>query len=268
MFRITTLSKPCHQTSAKELSKQMAPLLDEGIDLLCCQSVARQSTPQNSGINHQGDETNLLAKHLQLTCSCFAPHRQQQEAAVSGSHPLRGVAIFTGPGIWMLNSGSFVIGEKDCKEVVLFALVRKNGTSVLIFNFHLADSPADQRVQLADLFRQSLLKEIYGAVVLCTDGKILLSSKQWAGITADSSYTPFQFDANGDGQLSLLAARNGSVTTHPADSVQDAQYSTLPGVSLSVDIKQPSRSKRSSRPTFPLSFREQWLGYRDNRVFA
>ncbi|MGD9948826.1 MAG: hypothetical protein AB7U29_10130 [Desulfobulbus sp.] len=262
MFRITTLNEPCSQMSADKLSVRMSPLLSEGIDLLCCQSIAHASTPKNT---NQDNETDLLADQLRLTCSCFAADRQQKNESTTNNKPLRGQAIFTGPGVWMLNSGSFAIGEDDCEEVVLFALVRKNGSSVLVFNFHLADSPKQQALQLTDLFQHSLLQTVYGAVAICTDRESLLSPKKWHNLSATSCYTPFQFESTSNGLLTLLNAKNGSITNYSMQLEQEKK--TLPGLSLSVDIKRTQKNKRS-RPSFPLSFREQWLGYRDNRAFA
>jgi len=259
MFRITTLNKPCSQVSVKELCKQMSPLSSQGIDLLCCQSVAHASSTR---LNAPNDETDQLAKHLRLTCSCFAADRQQDNESTQDMIELRGQAIFTGPGIWMLNSGSFVIGEGDCEEVVLFALVRKNGTSVLVFNFHLADAPGKQEHQLNSLFQHNLLKELYGAVMLCSDRTPMISNKKWLNISAPSSYTPFQLESNDNGLLSVFHPKNSSLSNHPLDLDRPT-----PGLSLSVEIKRTVKSKRS-RPSFPLSFREQWLGYRDNRAFA
>lgn len=264
MFSIATLNKPCHHLRGEELSKQMSPRFPNGLDLLCCQSITHASTFRS---NDWGAESDRLARRLQLTCSCFAADRQQKCGSVQDGAPLRGQAIFTGPGVWMLNSGSFIIGQGDCEEVVLFALVRKNGSSVLVFNFHLADSSAAQEIQLADLFQHSLLKEPYGAVVLCTDQQSMLPSKKWLSVTAASSYTPFQLDSSGDALLSLLTVRNGAVSNRMLEVQQEKNHGKLPGLSLTVDIKRTVTSKRS-RPSFPLSFREQWLGYRDNRAFA
>ncbi len=260
MFRITTLNTSYPPISAEELPVRMSPLLRQGIDLLCCQSIAHPSVPRSTD---QCDETGLLARSLGLTCSCFAADRQKKSPKGTHSLFLRGQAIFTGPGVWMLNSGSFVIGEEPCEEVVLFALMRKNGSSVLVFNFHLADSAKEQERQLTDLFQHNLLKEVYGAVVLCTDRHSLLSPKKWLNITATSCYTPYQLESTDHGLLGLLAAKNGSIANLPMEPELDA----LPGLSLVVDIKRTVKSKRS-RPSFPLSFREQWLGYHDNRVFA
>jgi len=259
MFRITTLNKPCSQVSAEDLCKQMSPLSSQGIDLLCCQSIAHASSIRLQAHNH---ETEQLAKHLRLTCSCFAADRQQNNESNPGKIELRGQAIFTGPGIWMLNSGSFVIGEGACEEVVLFALVRKNGTSVLVFNFHLADSPEQQEQQLSSLFQHTLLKGAYGAVALCSDRSPLISIKKWLNISATSRYMPFQFESSNNGLLSLFHLKNSSISSHSMEL-----ECPTPGLSLSVEIKRTVKSKRS-RPSFPLSFREQWLGYRDNRAFA
>ncbi|MDD2464283.1 MAG: hypothetical protein PHI97_09815 [Desulfobulbus sp.] len=258
MFRITTLNKPCTHVSAEEYCGRMSPLLTEGIDLLCCQSIAHTSRLRN---NQQYEETERLAKQLHLTCSCFAADRQTKRK--SGSLPLHGQAIFTGPGVWVLNSGSFVIGEGNCEEVVLFALVRKNGSSVLVFNFHLADSSDQQERQLTELFQHNLLKGAHGAVAICTDRNSLLSPKKWLKISAISCYTPFQFESGENGLLSLFNAPNSSIVNLPLEPAQLRQ----PGLSLAIEIKRTIKS-RHSRHSFPLSFREQWLGYRDNRVFA
>ena len=260
MFRITTLNKPCSQVSAEELCKQMSPLSSQGIDLLCCQSIAH--APSTRRLNAPIDETEQLAKHLQLTCSCFAADRAHNNESTPGKIELRGQAIFTGPGIWMLNSGSFIIGEGACEEVVLFALVRKSGTSVLVFNFHLADSPEHQEQQLSDLFQHNLLKGSYGAVAICTDQGSMVSPKKWLSISAPSYYMPYQFESSNNGLLSLFHPKNGSIASHPMK-----QDSSIPGLSLFIEIKRTVKSRRS-RPSFPLSFREQWLGYRDNRAFA
>jgi len=259
MFRITTLNTPCSQVCAEELCKQMSPLSNQGIDMLCCQSIAHASS---SRLKAHNNETQQMAEHLHLTCSCFAADRQHNNESTPETLPLRGQAIFTGPEIWVLNSGSFVIGEGDSEETVLFALVRKNGASVLVFNFHLADSPGKQEEQLSCLFQHTLVKKAYGAVVLCSDRTSWLSPPKWQHITATSCYTPFQFESSDNGLLSLFHPKNSSITNHPLDLDR-----SVPGLTLSVEIKRTVKSRRS-RPSFPMSFREQWLGYRDNRVFA
>lgn len=259
MFRITTLNNPCSQVCAEEICKQMSPLSRQGIDMLCCQSIAHASS---SRLKAHKNETQQMAEHLHLTCSCFAADRQQNNKQNTEMLILRGQAIFTGPGIWMLNSGSFIIGEGDAEETVLFALVRKNGASVLVFNFHLADSAEKQEQQLCCLFQHTLVKRAYGAVAICSDRNSQLSSQKWLNITATSCYTPFQFESRDNGLLSLFHPKNGSITNHPLDMNR-----SIPGLSLSLEIKRTVKNKRS-RPSFPMSFREQWLGYRDNRVFA
>jgi hypothetical protein len=256
-----------------ELFKQSSSLPNIGIDLLCCQSITHVASYRHSD---QASETGLIARHLNMTCSCFAADRldrPQQGAPTQENRILRGQAIFTGTGIWTLNSGSFVIGEGDDEEVVLFALVRKNGISVLVFNLRLAADSEAQEFQLLELFQHSLLKEIYGAVVLCTDREAVLPMKKWHSITNGSPYSaPQHLASANDGLLGLLTARNQPDFTLIEKTVQNHRDQEqpprlLPGLSLTVDIKRIVNSKRS-RPSFPLSFREQWLGYRDNRVFA
>ncbi|MBM9613131.1 hypothetical protein JWJ90_02395 [Desulfobulbus rhabdoformis] len=258
MFRLATLSRPCDHMSAEELTLKMSPLLSQGLDLLCCQSVGQSASLQDK---KQENEATLLAQHMGLTYSCFASDRRRKDTEKNS--PLFGQVVFSGPGVWVLNSGSFLIGEGKNEEAVLFALVRKNGSSVLVFNFHLADTAKKQEQQLTQIFQQNILKEPYGAVAICTDQPSLLSQKKWFNITSHSTYQPYQCETCDQGMIGLFKSEQGSITQYP----QDMDPKNIPGLSLLVDVKRTVRSRRS-RPSFPLSFREQWLGYRDNRVFA
>jgi hypothetical protein len=130
-----------------------------------------------------------------------------------------------------------------------------------VFNFHLADTVKKQELQLTQLFQQNILKEPYGAVALCTDQPSLLSQKKWVSITSNSSYQPYECETSNKGMLGLFKAANGSITRYAQE------HDGLPGLNLLVDVHRTAKSRRS-RPSFPLSFREQWLGYRDNRAFA
>ena len=272
MIRIMTLDAASHaEHSLDRLRTRIEPLRAQAIDLLCCQSIGHvkdgRSTPRR-------EASHLLAETLGLTCSCFASRRSPGKGKKAG----KGLATFTGTGVWVLNSGSFTIGNagEDEEEIVQFALIRKNGASVLALNLHLAAAEQVQKRQLADLFSHALLKDPYGAVVLCADRAAPLSSKQWQVLAARSSYNLHHHlldPPNGGGLLCLLPARSGAdsaVTVRqpePQPSGAGKHSGALAGLTLSFDIQRLAADKRS-RLIFPLSFREQWLGYKEHRAFA
>mgnify|MGYP001496436158 CR=1 FL=1 len=254
MFRMMTLDA-AQAVSFLENSGDLTALHDQSaIDLVCCQSLA---------YNRDGrvPVTDLLAGRLGLTCSCFAAVRHHAEEGSAA----RGLALLTASGIWVLNSGSFTIGAHDHEATVQFALIRKRSASVLVLNLHLATVARIRKMQLASLFTHSLLREPYGAVALCADRAAALYAKEWQALSNPSCYSPchVQEDAGG-GLLCLLKARLAPMATV---SVTGICSSDLPGPTLEFVVERISPEK-INRPTFPLSFREQWLGYREHRAFA
>lgn len=245
-----------------------APFEPGGIDLLCCQSLTH--TPDG-----RLELSRKLSAALELTCSCFVAGRPFSSSAPDAGPAGKGLATFTGRGIWVLNSGSFLVGEDDEATLVQFTLIRKYGTSVLALNLHLGVSRETQIRQLRDLFDHPLLCDPYGAVMLCANRTAILTGKQWQGICARSNYTLHRMPLTtpGGGLLGLFTARYAAVSTitvrHPDPALHfDAGHSPFqPALALTVDI-QRIVSDKPNRPTFPLSFREQWLGYREHRAFA
>lgn len=273
MINVLSLNDPLQGCSSEQLCHNIAPLQRQGIDLLCCQSIAHNLTSCDSTA---ADDSRQLSKVLGLTCSCFAAGKHTDAAGtLEEQHTLNGLAILTGTGVWTLNSGSFVVGEGDCEEVVLFALVRKNGNSVLVLNLHLSPLAEQQEMQLAQLFQNSLLREAYGAVVLSANRAVSLGSKRWQSLSGPSLYGSqhlLSAPAGGDGLLCLLTPRFGAaseVAVHQSRIGLGAnpEGRPVPGLAFTLDIKRCTADRRS-RPSFPLSFREQWLGYRDSRAFA
>lgn len=273
MMRVLSLNDPLKSFSSEQLCDHIAPLQREGIDLLCCQSIAHNLTSRDGAAV---DDSRQLSRVLGLTCSCFAAGKHPASVAtLEEQRTLKGLAILTGNGVWTLNSGSFVVGEGESEEVVLFALVRKNGNSVLVLNLHLSALPEQQEVQLAQLFQNPLLREPYGAVVLSANRAINLSAKKWQSLSWPSLYGSqhlLSAPAGGDGLLCLLSTRYGAATE--VNVLQSRiglgagpQDNAIPGLAFALDIKR-CKADRRSRPSFPLSFREQWLGYRDSRAFA
>lgn len=269
MIHVMTLDAGMqHAASPDRLQAGLQPLRQAGIDLLCCQST-RHCTEGR-------DETSrLFTEMLGMTYSCFAAGRHHGAILPNGTTMVRGLAMLTGSGVWVLNSGSFTVGKADEEEVVQFALIRKNGASVLALNLHLAPLPEAQVRQLRELFAHPLLKERYGAVVLCADRPVALSPKEWRGIAMLSNYglhSQALPSASDSGLLCLLVARAealSEVIVRPADPAALPIAATAPpaGMTVAFDLQRVVADKRN-RPSFPLSFREQWLGYREHRAFA
>jgi len=258
MISLMTLDATQAGLSADSQRARIEPLRQDAIDLLCCQAM----THSRDGRVHLG---RLLSSTLGLTCSCFAAGRHQPGPWPDGSAAAKGLATFTASGVWVLNSGSFTVGEDDEEELVQFALIRKHGVSVLVLNLHLAASTQTQVRQLRDLLVHPLLREPYGAVALCADREARLSGKQWQGIGARSLYSPHRTPpaTNGGGLLCLLTTKNAPVSLVAVRQPDPA----FPGLAMTFEIHR-AVSDKPSRLAFPLSFREQWLGYKEHRAFA
>jgi len=176
----------------------------------------------------------------------------------------------------MLNSGSFPIpGDQEDEDwVAQFALIRKNGVSVLILNFQIAASAQTQQLQLLALLSHPLLKERYGAVVLSTDRPIALSTKKLRAVTTRSNYglqrgLSIAPPSPGQGTLCLLTAREATanVIVHDSGSLRtvgksDSHKIGAPGLALEFEVQRIA-SDQKTRIYLPLSFREQWLGGRE-----
>jgi len=250
------------------------PLPLAGLDVLCCQSITSSRTDN-------GDPTRVLAANLGMTSSCFAASRQQPPATGRQAAAIRGLALLTGAEVWMLNSGSFPLpGDQEAEDgVAQFGLIRKNNASVLILNCQLATSAASQHRQLCALFSHPLLKESYGAVVLAADQQIVLPAKKIRPLTLGSNYClrrSLTFVSPGpvQGMLCLLAAREAasmvSVRTAgaaPTLALPGGYRSGRTGQRLEFEVERIAPAPKH-RITMPLSFREQWLGGREQRAFA
>ena len=272
MIRVMTLDTgdlPDH--APNRLQQGIAPLGPGNIDILCCQAI-RRSLDGNESL------TDTLAQSFGLTCSCFAVHRPRpKKPDLQPKRSVSGLAIMVGGGVWMLNSGSFPVpGDHEGEEaVVQFALVRKNGVSVLVLNLQIATAKPAQRVQLQALFSHPLLKERYGAVVLCADRHTALSSKALQAITTRSDYILRSGlkpgpSGPGNGMMCLLTTREQAataVTIGSADALQAAgSYAwPQPGLTLEFNIHRIAKDK-NNRPYLPLSFNEQWLGGKEKFI--
>jgi len=262
MFKVMTLNTGDHLSpSTNRLQDCLAPLRHADLDILCCQSLRRS-------LDGSGDLAHPLSRSLGLTSSCFAVNRRSSKERGQGESG--GLAILTGAEVWMLNSGSLsILDEAEGEEWAgQFALVRKNSTSILVLNLQMAPSTQAQLLQLRSLFAHPLLKEHYGAVVLCGDRHPEVSAKELRTLTTRSNYaldpgtTPA---AQGKGMLCLLTARDQpelSVSIAKAGASLGRTGCLHPGPCIEFEVNRIPEAKKVRR-YMPLSFREQWLGYKE-----
>ena len=178
--------------------------------------------------------------------------------------------------MWMLNSGSFqVVGESEgAKGVVQYALVRKNDTTLLMLNLQLCGSGPSQLLQLQALFSHSILSERYGAVVLCGDRHTRLSAKKLQQtVTGKANASPHRHLASstvspGTGILCMLTAKEHPVASVTLCGTGQASALDQPNIpnrqaSLSLDFELDRIPQgRNSKPCLPMSFEENWSGYK------
>ncbi len=211
--------------------------------------------------------------------SCFAANPHQKKARGQKANDTSGLAILAGPGMWMLNSGSFpFLNESEGKkQSALFALVRKNGTSILILNLQLCGSKQSRLKRLEAIFSHPMLKERYGAVVLCGNRQTGLSANEMQTITDNTKYSHYRSQAYsvaspGEGILCMLVAKEhpvAAVTTSSTGSWEEEITPYNPTfcdrqTSLSLDFAMDRIPQKHTNSVYlPLSFEEQWIGFRD-----
>ncbi|NLZ17072.1 MAG: hypothetical protein GX087_04990 [Desulfobulbaceae bacterium] len=231
------------------------------LDILCCQIKAQDAQV----------ELRELAASLQMSCSStmLATGREidRTETALS---------IFTGSSVWVLNSGSISLSTASReKHRVQFALVRKASIAVLVINM-LCDGPQGERQALLHaFFAHQLLKEHhYGAVILCAEHGLRTPRRGAAQLTAG---TGFKLHSNlklagAGGALMLFMPQDqgaavvelGSQGAYCLDSWATPNQG-VPGEALMLEFQvQAVARKKSKKPRFPLSFAEQWAGYKEN----
>jgi hypothetical protein len=264
MIKVMTVNTGDHfSPSTNRLQDCLAPLRHADLDILCCQSLRRS-------MDGSKDLAHTLSRSLGLTSSCFAVNQQGSKKQEQGKGDSSGLAILTGAEVWMLNSGCLSIpGEEEGEEWVgQFALVRKNSTSILVLNLQMAPSKQTLLPQLRSLFAHPLLKEHYGAVLLCGDRHPEVSAKELRAITSRSNYaldpgtTPA---APGKGMLCLLTARDQPEVTVTIGKTAASPGRTgclHPGPWIEFEVNRIPEAKKARR-YMPLSFREQWLGYKE-----
>jgi hypothetical protein len=238
-------------------------------DILCCQSVLRT-------VDGNVDTNSLLPISANMTCGCFAVGRQHANRQTENEKGVSGLAMFIATGVWMLNSGSFVIsGNREEEDwTVQFALIRKGTVAVLVLNLQFPAVLRGLKTQMRTLFSHPLLKERYGAVVVCGDRQPPLSNKARLTIAGSSNYLFHAHQspsapAHRKGMLWLLAPREQNIAvTMPHlprhnESLPIKDLGQLNGLTLTFEVTRATAGNKT-RIYLPLSFREQWLGNRDS----
>ncbi len=288
MIRIATLYQAeqhdlpvssLEQTSSAAPSPQEPPL-----DILCCQ--IRQQ--HNQGLKESQDYLRQLAASVQMSCSSTVPVPAQENGQ-------RGtvLSMCTASSVWMLNSGSLSLPHSfKMQQRVQFALVRKASTAVLIINAHY-DARRQERLALVRaLFSHQIFKEQqYAAVLLCAERGLRLSRREAGQLMLGTGFTLHSSHKNeggGTGAIMLCVPQERSLA--PAvelgqqgawrfgvNSAEMAQADTgkmtanaaaanavaSNGLMLEFQV-QPVPHKSRKKPRLPLSFAEQWAGYKEH----
>lgn len=236
------------------------------LDILCCQIKAEEA------LGAQGSLRDLAAS-LQMSCSstmlATGKGTGQSETALS---------IFTGSSVWVLNSGSITLSTVSReKHRVQFALVRKASIAVLVINM-LCEAPQSERLALVHaLFAHQLLKEQqYSAVILCAERGLNASRRETAQLATATGFklhSNLKLAGTGGGALMLFMPQGqsaaavvelGSQGAYCLDAWAAPDKDVL-GEALMLEFQvQAVARKTRKKPRFPLSFAEQWAGYKEN----
>ena len=256
-FCQTSTSLPSFSPAARQ---QTGPL-----DILCCR--IRQQEAQ-----HARGCLQSLAASLQMTCSStlLAGHGKggQGETVLS---------IFTGTGTWVLNSGSIALTfAAQEKERVQFALVRKEAAAVLVIHIH-HDAPRRKRLDLmrALLSHQLVKGQQYSAVILCMQRHLRLSRSKAAQLMAGSGFvlhSNLQPETGGAGAMFLCVPLESGLAGLELGRQEHCTLTQCPPedaeaepAALVCEFQVHGKASHArKKPHYPLSFAEQWAGYKEH----
>jgi len=277
MIRIVTLNDTNLGTNSMARLHELTDKLRLAeIDVLCCQGMQRS-------LDGRQDSARKIAELLQMTY-CFSATGSTVRTQNGGKETtIRGLSILAGDYAWMLNSGSFSLPGEDPakKQVAQFAVIRQNGNSVLVINVELSPVASAQLQQFRAVFSHQRLQERYGAVVLCGNRKLAVSSRDLQTVTALSAYklasettantsggddsaVPTSCSSQDragqpvDGVILTLIARDWAPTAIKIHGASAAHLLTS-ALASDFEIKQ-SPAKNPNKFFFPLSYSEQWPG--------
>jgi len=263
MIRIATTYQKNTISTIPSASPQTLSLPEQSeLDILCCQIKQKENQDNQNALRN-------LASSLRMSCSSIvltSPQGNEQSATI--------LSMLTGESVWMLNSGSIALPAlKKAKHRVQFGLVRKGSTAVLIINMQYIDLRQERLATLHALFNHQLFKEQqYGAVLLCTERALHLSKREAAQLTAGTGFVLYRSlqaeEAEVKGALLLFVPQDQSAAGVLFG--RQGNYSLVAcgaaagdALLLEFQVQAVVRNKRK-RPRFPLSFAEQWAGYKEN----
>ncbi len=268
MIRLATLNKLGNPETSVQVNKVIATMQQNPIDILCC----RETYPQET---NQYEKVCSVAKSLEMTYM-FTSIKNSSADDPRKKKAVTGLVILTGKQSWMLNSGSLSLLEgKEEKRQAQFAIIRINGTSLIVVNAHFCDEDKafEKQVQkLIDplfLFRKgaqtyssngsNALGEQYGALLLNSNISSLLSKNAIAKIASERDLVLHESSRKKgqDASLLVMTPRHCPIT-----KVKRGHATTLPheyGQVTDIEVQRLPRAQRT-KCYLPLSFRERWLG--------
>ncbi len=158
-MKIGTITNLGFDNSQKKTKPLFPELAEENFDILCCHNKA--SNKENI-LASNSTMANELKMTYAFTIANYKKSKKNQDK-------LTGLTILAGQSTWMLSSGSFplTINGKS-KQSAQFAIVRKNGNTVLVLNIFFDKANNSIKInQLKQLLSHPVLNKPYSAVLLC-----------------------------------------------------------------------------------------------------
>lgn len=286
MIRFATLQAAL---TAEDRVRPIATVLKAAqVDIICCQEQFGAS---------EGDHriTGTMADLLGMSYYYSTIKPDDDREGQCREDKVCGMAILSGTRAWMLKSGTFPLatGESEAREIVQFAVIRKQGNTILVLNSALSPDPKLLEQQLEAVVASQLFGEHYGAIVLCAalqygvarsrlrrwiaaprsknlyDVKVIGPDGGWGsaaeigrGTMHGQGYTSMLLFTNREKPLArvdvgsssdLLLPQQGGAAAHRLGFTADFALTRLP------------LEKKNGRYRLP-SFREQWKTTREREL--
>lgn len=168
MLRIATLNTwKCDGDYRKRIDLTARQLKEENIDILCCQEVFHS-------LDGRYETAGKLADSLDMSYIFSSARQKQRRLDGKWMESASGLAILTGPEVWLHTGGSFPLPSNkwDGGRIAQYAVLRRNGKKILVMNVHLShlESAGLLRIeQLETVLAHPLMKKEFAAVFLCGD---------------------------------------------------------------------------------------------------
>ncbi len=234
----------------RRLSLLVNGLREEKIDILCCQEAfATDDGKYNTAAT--------LAKDLSMTCSFSAARRKKRLFQGERIECTSGMAILTGADTWMLYSGSFSLPEskKDPGRVAQFAVIRKNGNTILVINVHLSHLKNGLRLrrkQIQEILSHASLERQYGAVVICGDFNAAWEEDDLKSLRNHAGYRVYDgfLAGGGDSETSTMVT-NGMENRRRVDHIFVLEKMKKPVAKLTMKNSRLILNRQDINGMFP-----------------